>query len=90
MHDGDLEHCLIEEKNRCSYDFHHIYILAFQILGILKMQIHVCFRDVSQPAVYYFIPGIMRLSVSLYRKCTVFTVSLCSLQVLAMYKKVLS
>ena len=30
------------------------------------------------------------LSASLYSKCTVFTVNLCFLQALAMYKKVLS
>ena len=53
-------------------------------LGILKMLISVCFLDVLQPAVYYFFRG------SLYIKCTVFTVILCCLQVLAMYKKVLS
>ena len=53
-------------------------------LGILKMLIHVCFLNVLQPAVYCFFPG------SLYIKCTVFTVILCYLQVLAMYKKVLS
>ena len=48
-------------------------------LGILKMLIHVCFRDVLQPVVNWFVPGIMRVSASLYRKCTVFTVSLCPL-----------
>ena len=42
-------------------------------LGILKMLIRVCFRDVLQ---YDFQP--------------VFTVNICHLQVLAMYKKVLS
>ena len=53
-------------------------------LEILKMLIRVCFLDVLQPAVYQFFPG------SFYIRCTVFTVSLCYLQVLAMYKKVLS
>ena len=55
-------------------------------LGILKMLIRVCFLDVLQPPVYYFFPYMIRLSASLYIKCTVFTVSLCYLQVLAMYK----
>ena len=50
-----------------------------QALGILKMLIRVFFRDLLQPAVYWFVPGIMRLPASLYRKCTVFTVSFCSL-----------
>ena len=59
-------------------------------LGILKMLIRVCVFDVLQPAVYYFFPGMIWLSASLYIKCTVFTISLCYLQVLAMYKKVLS
>ena len=27
-------------------------------IGILKMLIRVCFRDVLQPAVYWFVPGI--------------------------------
>ena len=28
-------------------------------LGILKMLIRVCFRDVLQPEVYYFAPGMI-------------------------------
>ena len=28
-------------------------------LGILKMLIHVCFRDVLQPVVYQFVPGMI-------------------------------
>ena len=59
-------------------------------LGILKMRIRVCFRDVFQPEVYYFFPGMIWLSASLYSKCTVFTVNICYLQVLAMYKKIVS
>ena len=59
-------------------------------LGILKMLIRVWFRDVFQPAVYWFVPGMIWLSASLWSKCTVFTVNLCYLQVLDMYKKVLS
>ena len=54
-------------------------------LGILKMLIRVCFRDVLQPSL---------LTCSWHNDsqpvCTVFTVNLCYLQVLAMYKKVLS
>ena len=30
-------------------------------IGILKMLIRVCFRDVLQPAVYKFVPGMMTL-----------------------------
>ena len=45
---------------------------------------------VLQPAVYYFVPGMIWLSPILYSKCTVFAVNLCYLQVLAMYKNVLS
>ena len=32
-------------------------------LVILKMLIRVCFRDVLQPAVYQFVPGMIWLSV---------------------------
>ena len=49
-------------------------------LGILKMLIRVCLRDVLQP-----LPAIEFQPV-----CTVFTVSRCYLQILAMHKKVLS
>ena len=31
-------------------------------LGILKMLIRLCFRDVLQPGVYLFVPGIFTLS----------------------------
>ena len=50
MHDGDLEHCLL--------DAHMIFIsflysgIPDLALGILKMLIHVCFCDVLQTAVY--------------------------------------
>ena len=57
-------------------------------LGILKMLICVCFLDVLKPAVYWFARGMIWLSASLHIKCTIFTVSPCFLQVLAMYKKV--
>ena len=52
MHDGDLEHCLIKERI-------DVYIFFFSFicsdspgltLGVLKMLIHVCFRDALQPA----------------------------------------
>ena len=54
------------------------------------MLIRVCFRDVLQPAVYQFVPGVIWLSATLYSKRTVFTVNLCYLQLLTMSKKVLS
>ena len=59
-------------------------------LGILKVLICVCFPNALQPADCWFVPGMIWLSASFYNKCTVFTVNLCYLQVLAMYKKVLS
>ena len=33
------------------------------------MLIRVCFGDVLQPAVHYFVPGMIWLSASLYSKC---------------------
>ena len=65
------------------------YMMLIKI-EILKMLIRAYFRDVLQPAEYYFVPGMMWLSASFYSKFTVCTVNLCYLQVLAMYKKVLS
>ena len=59
-------------------------------LEILKMLHCICFCDVLQPGVYLFVPDMILLSASLYSKCTVFTVNICYLQVLAMYKKVVS
>ena len=47
--------------------------LAF---GILKMLIFVCFPDVLQPTVYYFVPGMIWLSAclySIYSKSLLFT-----------------
>ena len=49
LHDGDLEHSLIKEKYRSSFLCSAIPDLD---LGILKMLIRVCFRDVLQPGVY--------------------------------------
>ena len=55
LHDGDLEHSLMKEKNRCSYKFFFPF-LCFGIpdlaLGILKIPIRICFCDVLQPSVY--------------------------------------
>ena len=48
------------------------------------------FSWLLQPEVYWFVPGMIWPSASLYSKCTVFTVNICCLQVSAMYKKVLS
>ena len=54
LHDGDLEQCLMEEKK-------NVYMIFFSFLysgipdtalGILKMLILVCFRDLLLPAVY--------------------------------------
>ena len=59
-------------------------------LGILKMLIRVCFCGVLQPAVCYFAPGMIWHSDSLYSNCTAFTINLCYLLVLAVYKNVLS
>ena len=61
MHDANLEHGLMKEKNidvpMFFFPFLCSGIPAFA-LGILKMLIPACFRDVLQPAVYYFVPGI--------------------------------
>ena len=57
-------------------------------LGILKMLIRVCFRDVLQTTVYQFVPSMIWFSASFYSKLTVFIVNICYLQVLVMYKKV--
>ena len=55
LHAGDLEHSLMKEKKIGLYMFSFSF-LCFAIpdldLGILKMLIRVCFRDVLQPAVY--------------------------------------
>ena len=55
MHDGDLEHSLMKEKNRCSYMFLFQFLcsgIPDLTLGILKMLIRVCFCDLLQPPVY--------------------------------------
>ena len=52
LHDGDLEHCLIKEKNRCLYVLLPLKCsdIPGLALGNLKMLTHVCFRDAVQPA----------------------------------------
>ena len=87
LHDGDLEPCLMEEKN---IDVHMIFFsflysgISDTALGILKMLIRVCFRDLIQPSSllicswHYATPSqIVQEMYSIF----------CSLQVLAMYKK---
>ena len=93
MYDVDLEHGL-KKENKIGV---HMFFFPFWCsgildlaLGILKMLLGVCFHDVLQPAFYQFVPGMIWLSASWYSKCIVFTVNLCYLQVLAIYKKVLS
>ena len=55
LHDDDLEQSLMKEKN---IDVHRLFFpflcsgIPDLALGILKMLICVCFRDVLQPAVY--------------------------------------
>ena len=39
-------------------------------LEIIKMVIRVCFREVLQPAVYYFVPCMIWFSAGLHSKCT--------------------
>ena len=54
LHDGDLEHSLMKK----TIDVHMFFFpylcsgIPDLALGILKMLIHVCFRDVLQPAVH--------------------------------------
>ena len=55
LHDGDIEHSPMKGK---KIDLHMLFFpfLCSRIpdlaLGILKMLIRVCFRDVLQPGVY--------------------------------------
>ena len=54
LHDGDLEQSHMKEK----IDLHMLFlpflcsVIRELDLGILKMLIRVCFRDVLQPALY--------------------------------------
>ena len=53
LHDSDLEHFLIKEKNIDVCMFFLPFIcsdIPGLALGILKMLIRVCFRDALQPA----------------------------------------
>ena len=59
-------------------------------LGILTTLLRVYFPDVLQLAVSQVVPGVIWLSASLYSKCTVCTVVVCHLQILALHKKILS
>ena len=87
LHDADLEHCPMKKK----IDVHMLffpYLCSRFIFRNLRDANWWCFRDILQPAFYQFVPGMIRLLASWYSECTVFTVNLCYLQVLAMYKKV--
>ena len=54
MHDADLERCLMKERKIYYVRVFFFQFLCFGIpdlaLGILKMLIRVCFRDVLQTA----------------------------------------
>ena len=55
MHDADLKHSLMKEKKADVYKFLFPFLcfsITYLALGILKMLIRVCFRDVLQPAVF--------------------------------------
>ena len=92
-HAGDLQH-VVSWKEKIGLHMFLFSVLCSAIpdldLEVLKMLIRVCFCDVLQPRVYWFVPSMIWNSASLYSKCTVFTVNLCYFQVLARYKKVLS
>ena len=54
LHDGELDHNLMKEKNRSSFVFYFLFLYSAipdLDLRILKMLTRVCFRDVLQPAV---------------------------------------
>ena len=55
LRDGDLKHSLMKEKIKDVHMFFFPFLCSCipdLALGILKMLIHVCSRDVLQPAVY--------------------------------------
>ena len=55
LHAGDLGHSLMKEKKIGLYMFFFSFLYSAipdLDLGILKMLIGVCFRDVLQPGVY--------------------------------------
>ena len=77
LHDADLEHSLMKKKDVHMFFFPFLCSgIPDLALGILKMLLVVCFRDVLQPAFYQFVPGMIWLSASWYIKCTVFVVNL--------------
>ena len=93
LHDGYLEHNFMKEQNACSYVFLPIFMFwppRFSFRNPKDANSCMFLWCILQPAVYWFVPGMIWLSSSLYSKCTVFTVNICYLQVLAMYKKVAS
>ena len=55
LHDADLEHSFMKEK---KIDIHMLFFpvlcsgIPYLALGILKMLIRVCFRDLLQSPVY--------------------------------------
>ena len=54
LHAGDLEHSLMK-KNICLHMFFFSFLCSAipdLDLGISKMLIRVCFRDVLQPGIY--------------------------------------
>ena len=55
MHAGDLEHSLMKEKKQDLHMFFFSFLCSAipdLDLGILKMLIGECFREVLQPGVY--------------------------------------
>ena len=55
LHEGDLEHIFMKEKKIDVHMFSFPFLcsgIPDLALGILKMLIRVCFRNVLQPAVY--------------------------------------
>ena len=61
MRDDELEQ-FHERKKIDVYMFFSLFLcsgIPNLALGILRMLIHVCFRDALQPAVYQFVPGMI-------------------------------
>ena len=79
LHDADVEHSLMKEKKIDVHMFFFPFLcsgIPDLALGILKMLIRVSFRDGLQPAVYWFVPGMIWLSpssYSIYSKSLLFT-----------------
>ena len=67
-----------------------LYMFFFSFLCSAIRDFDLGILNVLQPGVYQFVPVMIWLSASLYSKCTVFRVNIRYLQVLAMYKKVVS